>query len=97
MIVAREPGTATALAEVLDRVLDKGMVVDAWLRVSLTGIDVVTVEARVVIASLQTYVTHAGTLGFSPLAATPATQSPHREHRSAYFPRRLPVAAEKKS
>jgi gas vesicle structural protein len=97
MIVAREPGTATALAEVLDRILDKGMVVDAWLRLSIAGIDLVTVEARVVIASFQTYVTHAGALAFSPLAATPAITSSHQEHISARFPHRLPVAPGKKS
>jgi len=40
---------------VLDRVLDKGTVIDAWVRVSLIGIDLVTVEARVVVASIETY------------------------------------------
>ncbi len=39
----------------LDRVLDKGIVIDAWVRVSLAGIDLTTVEARVVVASIDTY------------------------------------------
>ena len=42
-------------AEVLDRVLDKGIVIDAWVRVCLMGIDLITVQARVVVASLDTY------------------------------------------
>jgi len=37
--------------EVLDRVLDKGIVIDAWVRVTVVGIDLVTVAARVVVAS----------------------------------------------
>src|SRR5881296_2570953 len=45
----------TSLIDVLDRVLDKGIVIDAWVRVSLVGIDLITVEARVVVASIDTY------------------------------------------
>ena len=41
--------------DVLDRVLDKGIVIDAWVRLSLVGIDLLTVEARVVVASIDTY------------------------------------------
>ncbi len=52
-----------SLLDVLDRVLDKGIVIDAWVRVSLVGIDLVTVEARVVVASIETYVLHSDTLG----------------------------------
>jgi len=44
--------------DVLDRVLDKGIVIDAWLRVSLVGIELVTVDARVVVASIATYFEH---------------------------------------
>src|ERR671914_246649 len=45
----------TSIVDVLDRVLDKGVVIDAWVRVSLVGIDLLTVEARVVVASIETY------------------------------------------
>ena len=45
--------------DVLDRVLDKGVVIDAWLRVSFVAIDLLTIEARVVVASIQTCVSHA--------------------------------------
>jgi hypothetical protein len=45
----------SSLIDVLDRVLDKGIVIDAWVRVSLVGIDLITVSARVVVASIATY------------------------------------------
>ena len=48
--------------EILDRVLDKGIVIDAWVNVMLVGIDLVTVDARVVVASLETYLKYADTL-----------------------------------
>jgi hypothetical protein len=40
---------------VLDRVLDKGVMIDAWVRVSVVGIDLITVEARIVVASIETH------------------------------------------
>lgn len=49
-----KPDSST-LAEVLDRVLDKGVVVDVWARVSLVGIEILTVEARIVAASVDTF------------------------------------------
>ena len=48
-----------SLAEVLDRVLDKGLVIDAWVRASLVGIEFLGIEARVVIASVETYLKYA--------------------------------------
>src|SRR3982750_4549580 len=53
-VVERSPG-GSSLIDVLDRVLDKGIIIDAWVRVSLVGIDLITVEARVVVASIDTY------------------------------------------
>jgi ketosteroid isomerase-like protein len=53
VIVERQHGAQSA--EVFDRVLDKGIVIDAWLRVSLAGIDLLQVDARVVVASIETY------------------------------------------
>lgn len=57
-MVSRTPDVSN-LAEVLDRILDKGIVVDAWVRVSLIGIEILTVEARVVIASVDTFLHYA--------------------------------------
>jgi len=45
----------SGLADVIDTILDKGMVIDAYVRVSLVGIEVLTIDARVVIASVDTY------------------------------------------
>jgi hypothetical protein len=55
----------TSLVDVLDRVLDKGIVVDAWVRVSVMGIDLITVEARVVVASIETYLRYADAVALS--------------------------------
>ena len=52
------PGTSS-LVEVLDRILDKGVVIDVWARVSLVGIEILTVEARVVVASVDTFLHYA--------------------------------------
>jgi hypothetical protein len=61
--VSLERSSAGAsLIDVLDRVLDKGIVIDAWVRVSLVGIDLLTIEARVVVASIESYLTNAGAL-----------------------------------
>ncbi|MBL7148089.1 MAG: gas vesicle structural protein GvpA [Nanoarchaeota archaeon] len=49
----------SSLAEVLDRILDKGIVVDAWARISLVGIELLTIEARVVVASVDTFLHYA--------------------------------------
>jgi gas vesicle structural protein len=53
------------LVEVLDRVLDKGIVVDVWARVSLVGIEILAVEARVVVASVETYLKYAEAVGLT--------------------------------
>ena len=65
------------LVDVLDRVLDKGVVIDAWMRVALGGIELVTVEARVVVASIDTYLTYADAVTFPQPVARPAF-APHR-------------------
>ena len=48
--------------DILDRVLDKGMVVDAWMRVAFGGIDLAEMDARVVVASIDTYLMRADAL-----------------------------------
>lgn len=45
----------SGLADVIDTILDKGLVIDAYVRVSLVGIELLTIDARVVIASVDTY------------------------------------------
>src|SRR5688572_1547059 len=56
--VRRAPNSA-GLYDVLDLVLDKGIVIDAFVRVSLVGIEILTVDLRVVIASVDTYLRYA--------------------------------------
>src|SRR5687768_17669704 len=51
----RRPPTGTQLYDVLDLILDKGLVIDAYVRVSLVGIELITIDARIVIASVDTY------------------------------------------
>src|SRR5271166_2658373 len=63
---------SSSLAEVVDRILDKGIVVDAWVKVSLVGIELLSVEARVVIASVETYLKYAEAIGLTASAAAPA-------------------------
>ena len=64
MAVERAPG-GSSLIDVLDRVLDKGIVIDAYVRVSLVGIDLVTIEARIVVASIETYLKYSEAVGIT--------------------------------
>src|ERR1700750_2375081 len=70
MPVERTSG-GTSLIDVLDRVLDKGIVIDALFRVSLVGIDLITVEARVVVASIDTYLKYSEAVGTVAPVAKP--------------------------
>lgn len=60
---------SSSLAEVVDRILDRGIVIDAWARVSLVGIELLSIEARVVIASVETYLKYAEAIGLTAPAA----------------------------
>ena len=62
MTIATQPGGGNSsrpqpsgLADVIDTILDKGLVIDAYVRVSLVGIELITIDARVVVASVDTY------------------------------------------
>lgn len=70
MAVDRVSG-GSSLIDVLDRVLDKGIVIDAWVRISLVGIDLITVEARIVVASIDTYLKYADAVGLTGLVSRP--------------------------
>lgn len=89
---APKMGGASGLADVLTVVLDKGIVIDIWARVSIIGIEILTVEARVVIASVETYLRYAEAIGLTALAAAPregqadgAIQLPDKEEIFAYL------------
>jgi hypothetical protein len=68
MAVEKTVGSSS-LVEVVDRILDKGVVVDAWVRVSLVGIELVAIEARIVVASVETYLKYAEAIGLTAKAA----------------------------
>ena len=60
---------SSSLVEVVDRILDKGVVIDAWVRVSLVGIEILAIEARVVVDSVETYLKYAEAIGLTATAA----------------------------
>ena len=60
---------SSGLAEVLDRILDKGLVLDAWVRVSLLGLEILTIEARIVLAGVETYLKYAEAIGLTAPAS----------------------------
>ena len=62
----------SGLADVIDVILDKGLVIDAYVRVSVIGIEVLTIDARVVIASVDTYLRFAEAVNRLDLAQTEA-------------------------
>jgi len=96
MAVERAPG-GTSLIDVLDRVLDKGIVVDAWVRISLVGIDLITVEARIVVASIDTYLKYAEAVGLTPAVSRPALGPGTAEPLEEEAPprRRVPIDTER--
>ncbi|SDI18888.1 gas vesicle structural protein GvpA [Alteribacillus bidgolensis] len=63
MAAIQKSTDSSSLAEVIDRILDKGIVIDLYARVSLVGIELITVEARVVIASVDTWLRYAEAVG----------------------------------
>ena len=63
---------SSSLSEGIDRILDKGIVIDVWAKVSLVGIELLSIEARVVIASVETYLKYAEAIGVTASAAAPA-------------------------
>ena len=63
VLLLRAPGEDGTLIDVLDRVLDKGIVIGMWGRISVAGIELVGVDVRVVVASIDTYLRYADRLG----------------------------------
>jgi hypothetical protein len=69
----QRPGGGS-LAEVIDIILDKGLVIDAYVRVSLIGIEILTIDARIVIASVDTYLRFAEAVNRLDLQAADDSQ-----------------------
>jgi hypothetical protein len=72
MAAVQKTTDSSSLAEVVDRILDKGIVIDIWAKVSLVGIELLSIEARIVIASVETYLKYAEAIGLTATAAAPA-------------------------
>ena len=64
----------SGLADVVDLILDKGLVIDAFVRVAVVGIELVTIDARIVIASVDTYLRFAEAVNRLDLAQTTESQ-----------------------
>jgi hypothetical protein len=62
---------SSSLLEVIDRILDKGIVIDVWLTVSALGLELLTLEARIVVASCETYMKYAEGIGLTMNVAPP--------------------------
>ena len=71
-MAVEKTNASSSLVEVIDRILDKGIVIDVWARVSLVGIELLAIEARVVVASVETYLKYAEAIGLTATAAAPA-------------------------
>jgi hypothetical protein len=68
MAVVERVSGCSSLIDVLDRALDKGIVIDARVPVSLIGMDLITVEARMVVVSIDTYLKYADAVGQIPVS-----------------------------
>jgi len=67
-MAVEKTNASSSLVEVIDRILDKGIVIDAWVRVSLVGIELLAVEARVVVAGVDTFLKYAEAVGLTATA-----------------------------
>ena len=70
-MAVEKTNASSSLVEVIDRILDKGIVLDLWARVSLVGIEILAIELRLVIASVETYLKYAEAVGLTATAAAP--------------------------
>ena len=77
MDIART-SSQNSLMDALDRVLDKGVVIDAWVRLSLIGIELVISKTRVVVASIETYLHHSAGAAEGKSTVRPRGEGPRR-------------------
>lgn len=78
MGIERVPPQAS-LVDVIDRVLDKGIVIDLWAKVSVAGLELITIDARVVVSSIETYMKFSESMARANRAAPPPLPSPEPE------------------
>jgi hypothetical protein len=73
----------SGLADVVDLILDKGLVIDAYVRIAVIGIELVTIDARIVIASVDTYLRFAEQVNRLDLAQTELAGLPELQEKGA--------------
>ena len=73
----------SGLADVLDLILDKGLVIDAYVRISVIGIELITIDARIVIASVDTYLRFAEAVNRLDLTQTELAGLPELQEQGA--------------
>src|ERR671939_328147 len=73
----------SGLADVLDVILDKGLVIDAYVRVSVIGIEILTIDARIVVASVDTYLRFAEAVNRLDLQQTELAGLPELQEKGA--------------
>jgi gas vesicle structural protein len=73
----------SSLADVVDLILDKGLVIDAYVRVAVIGIELVTIDARIVIASVDTYLRFAEQVNRLDLTQTELAGLPELQEKGA--------------
>jgi len=73
----------SGLADVLELILDKGLVIDAYVRVSVIGIEVLTIDARIVVASVDTYLRFAEAVNRLDLTETELAGLPELQEQGA--------------
>jgi len=74
MVLVVERASTATFIDVLDRVLDKGIVIDSWMRMTLAGLNLLQIEGRFVVASISTYLTRADSIALAlepPLVLKP--------------------------
>src|SRR6476659_7532399 len=73
----------SGLADVIDLILDKGLVIDAYVRIAVIGIELITVDARIVIASVDTYLHFAESVNRLDLTKTELAGLPELQEKGA--------------
>ncbi len=72
MAKMKAPTETNNLADIIGVILDKGIVLDLWVKLLLLGTEILRLEARVVVASVETYLKYAEAIGLTASAAAPA-------------------------
>jgi gas vesicle structural protein len=73
----------SGLADVVDLILDKGLVIDAYVRIAVIGIELLTIDARIVVASVDTYLRFAEEVNRLDLTQTELAGLPELQEKGA--------------